>query len=162
MSRCIDTVIHMRREVVVRVIYRRRVGGFSLVELLVVLAIVVLLSAIVVPVVGHVRSAGRRTVCASNLSQVGKSFYAYANDNRGEIPAVYDGEKPGRPADCLDAGGGRRNRRGLWGNSPAGCVPDGHCASGLPSGCTNSGLSGAEGRVSGSSGEVGRLPACAA
>jgi len=64
-----------------------------LIEVVVVIGVVVLLLVILLPVVNHVRSAGRRTVCASNLSQIGKSFYAYANDNRGEIPAVYNSDK---------------------------------------------------------------------
>ena len=67
----------------------RRHGGFSLVELLVVIGILVLLFAILLPVIGHVRKAGWRTACASNLSQVGKSIFAYANDNRGETPVSY-------------------------------------------------------------------------
>jgi prepilin-type N-terminal cleavage/methylation domain-containing protein/prepilin-type processing-associated H-X9-DG protein len=73
--------------------YRRR-SGFSLIELLVVIAIIALLMAILIPVITHVRAAGRRTVCASNLSQIGKCIYLYANDNHGEIPAVYSDKPP--------------------------------------------------------------------
>jgi prepilin-type N-terminal cleavage/methylation domain-containing protein/prepilin-type processing-associated H-X9-DG protein len=63
--------------------------GFSLVELIVVIGIIAVLIAILIPVIHHVREAGWRTVCASNLSQVGKIVYAYANDNHSEIPCVY-------------------------------------------------------------------------
>ncbi len=58
--------------------------AFTLIELLVVVAIVSLLIAIVVPSVGAARSNARRSMCASNLRQVGLALRAYlgtvAND----------------------------------------------------------------------------------
>jgi prepilin-type N-terminal cleavage/methylation domain-containing protein/prepilin-type processing-associated H-X9-DG protein len=66
-----------------------RLRAFSLIELIVVIAIIALLMGILLPVIFKVRAASQRTVCASNLSQVGKAIYAYANDNHTEIPCVY-------------------------------------------------------------------------
>jgi len=60
-----------------------RSDAFSLVELLVVLAILVLLVGILLPVVGKVRAASRSTKCLANLQQWGHAYQAYLNTNRG-------------------------------------------------------------------------------
>lgn len=65
---------------------RRR--GFTLIELLVVLAIVAVLAAILVPVVGTVRSAARGVVCTNNLRQIGMVMLNYVNDEDGYWPAA--------------------------------------------------------------------------
>lgn len=61
--------------------------GFTLVEMLVVIAIVSLLAAIMFPAFGRVRAKGRRTTCASNLKQIGVALDLYAQDNRA-YPAL--------------------------------------------------------------------------
>lgn len=63
-------------------------SGFSLVELLVVLAIIVVLSAMTLSMISLVKSQVRRTVCASNLRQIGMGFEAYANDWSGILPRM--------------------------------------------------------------------------
>jgi len=55
--------------------------GFTLIELLVVIAIVAILAAILFPVFSHVRENARRTVCTSNLKQLGLAWQMYADDN---------------------------------------------------------------------------------
>jgi general secretion pathway protein G len=64
-----------------------RAGGFTLIELLTVIAIIGVLAAILVPVVGSMRTTARRVQCASNLRQIGSAFNLYAADNRGFWPA---------------------------------------------------------------------------
>ena len=63
--------------------------GFTVIELLVVIGIIVILAAILLPVMLHVRESARRTQCASNLGQLGKALGMYASDCDGEIPSDF-------------------------------------------------------------------------
>ncbi|MFW6162615.1 MAG: type II secretion system protein [Planctomycetota bacterium] len=54
--------------------------AFTLVELLVVVAIISLLAAVLLPVTARVRGFARRTECVSNLTQLGKAVNLYADD----------------------------------------------------------------------------------
>ena len=65
--------------------HSRRVKGFTLMEILVVLAIIAILSAILLPVFARVREQGRITQCKSNLHQIGLAMQQYADDN-GKYP----------------------------------------------------------------------------
>lgn len=64
----------------------RRSQGFTLIELLVVIAIIAILAAILFPVFSRAREAGRRTVCLSNLRQLGEAVMMYAKDNDEVFP----------------------------------------------------------------------------
>ena len=67
---------------------RRTPSAFTLVELLVVVAIVSLLIAILLPSLGRAREQARRVQCASNLRQVALATVMYANNNGGVMPGV--------------------------------------------------------------------------
>ena len=54
--------------------------GFTLVELLVVVAVIGLLAAILFPVFSTARENGRRTACESNLKQIGMAITQYVQD----------------------------------------------------------------------------------
>jgi len=55
-------------------------GAFSLVELLVVVAIIALLAAILFPVFSRARENARRSSCQSNLRQIGLGALQYTQD----------------------------------------------------------------------------------
>jgi len=64
--------------------------GFSLVELLVVVAVVALLTTVLLPGLCLARSQARRVKCASNVGQLGHAFHMYAVDYRGmAMPLAY-------------------------------------------------------------------------
>jgi len=63
--------------------------GFTLIELLVVIAIIAILAAILFPVFARAREAARKTVCASNLRQLGMASHMYAQDFDEKLPCDY-------------------------------------------------------------------------
>ncbi|QNN24099.1 type II secretion system protein [Planctomycetales bacterium ZRK34] len=62
--------------------------AFTLVELLVVTAIVAMLVAILMPVIARVREAARRVACSSNLRQIANCSFNYAAENFGQFFTV--------------------------------------------------------------------------
>lgn len=68
--------------------------GFTLVELLVVVAIIALLVAILVPSLMKARELTHRTVCVSNLHQIGLGMILYADYYNGELPDNYRSDLP--------------------------------------------------------------------
>ena len=60
--------------------------GFTLIELLVVISIMALLISILVPSLNSAREQSRRTVCATNLRQVGVAFRDYLNQSGDRLP----------------------------------------------------------------------------
>lgn len=71
--------------------------GFSLPEVLVVVGIIAVLVGLLLPVVHHSRAIAARTLCASNLRQLGVAFQTYASANRGFLPRY--GNYQGYPYD---------------------------------------------------------------
>lgn len=68
-------------------------GAFTLIELLTVIAIIGILAAILIPVVGAVRESARNVNCISNLRQISTGIVAAADDYNGRFPpslAVFD------------------------------------------------------------------------
>jgi prepilin-type N-terminal cleavage/methylation domain-containing protein len=61
--------------------------GFTLIELLVVIAIIALLAALLLPSLSQSKENSQRTVCKSNMHQVGLGIIMYADDNKEYFPS---------------------------------------------------------------------------
>jgi prepilin-type N-terminal cleavage/methylation domain-containing protein/prepilin-type processing-associated H-X9-DG protein len=69
-------------------VLKRPYHGFSLIELLVVIGIIVLLIALLLPAVSNMRKAARSTQCLANLQTWGQANQMYLSANHGR-PARY-------------------------------------------------------------------------
>lgn len=72
---------------------RRPLRGFTLVELLVVVAVIGVLAALLLPAVQASREAARRTQCQSNLRQIGLAMLNFESAE-GVLPPGYLGPQP--------------------------------------------------------------------
>ncbi len=87
---------------------RQRRAGFSLVEMIVVLAVIGLLLALVLPAIQSARESARRTQCRNNLRQMGQAVMNHESAT-GRIPSNGWGElwvgEPDRGTDRNQPGG---------------------------------------------------------
>jgi prepilin-type N-terminal cleavage/methylation domain-containing protein len=63
-----------------------RRSGFTLIEMLVVVAILALLAVLIVPSVSRSIASSRNVQCMNNLRQVGAAILMYAGENQGRLP----------------------------------------------------------------------------
>ena len=103
--------LHQERASILRASHLRasrlresRRPGFTLVEILVVLAIVALLSAILFAAFKSVREGNNKSSCQGNLVQIYQATRLYAQDFNGELPYYNAGAVAGAP----------QNGLGLW------------------------------------------------
>ncbi len=66
--------------------YQSNNDGFTLIELVIVIFIILILAGILLPTFSKVRETGRRTQCASNLKQIGLGLFMYSNENNETFP----------------------------------------------------------------------------
>jgi prepilin-type N-terminal cleavage/methylation domain-containing protein/prepilin-type processing-associated H-X9-DG protein len=75
-------------------------SGFTLVELLVVIAVTAMLVAVVLPSLATSKDAGQGALCMSNLRQLTTAWMTYTADNRGKL--VPNGDEASQPASPSD------------------------------------------------------------
>lgn len=69
---------------------RQAGAGFTLVELLVVLAVIGTLAGLLLPGLARAKEAGRATACLGNLRQIGVALQLYVQDNDNRMPEMRD------------------------------------------------------------------------
>src|SRR5687768_1653398 len=73
--------------------------GFTLVELLVVLAVIGILAAILVPALSGAKAKGQHVVCLNNLKQLTLAWLLYVDDHEDFLPpndaGGHEGSYPG-------------------------------------------------------------------
>jgi prepilin-type N-terminal cleavage/methylation domain-containing protein len=62
--------------------------GFTLIEILVVVAIIALLVAVLLPSLARAKASAKMTQCQSNLHQQTRAFCMYTQDNKSRLPGT--------------------------------------------------------------------------
>lgn len=76
---------------ILRTRFNTQKTGFTLLELLTVIGVLVILSALLFPVLENVRTARTRASCATNLRQIGTVGLLYASENDNQlVPLLSD------------------------------------------------------------------------
>jgi prepilin-type N-terminal cleavage/methylation domain-containing protein/prepilin-type processing-associated H-X9-DG protein len=86
------------------VFWRR--GGFTLVEMLVVIAIIMVLAALLLPALERIGQRADQVKCMNNMRQIGMAMITYASDNKGRMPVrgyaeAVDFANPSAPTNWL-------------------------------------------------------------
>ena len=63
------------------------IRGFTLLELLIVIAIIAILTALSLPALNQARERAKSIDCVSNLKQIQLALNGYANDSQDAFPA---------------------------------------------------------------------------
>ena len=90
---------------------RARKGGFTLVEIIVVLIIATLISSIVFSSFKSIREGNTKTSCQNNLAQIYQALRLYGQDFNGELPS-FNPHVVGNTADTV--AGSAPSGLGLW------------------------------------------------
>ncbi|MFM9994287.1 MAG: type II secretion system protein [Phycisphaerales bacterium] len=76
--------------------------AFSLIDVLVSMAVIALLIALLLPSLGPVKESARQVVCRSGIRQIGLGIAMYADDHRDMIPSsVWIKSTPTQPGETI-------------------------------------------------------------
>ncbi len=64
----------------------RKRNGFTLLELVVVAAVIALLAAVVLPAIRYTNEVAKIKSCRQNQKKVSRALFMYAEDNDDQIP----------------------------------------------------------------------------
>ena len=62
-----------------------RSRSFTLIELMIVIAIIAILASMLLPALNKARERGKSAACMANLRSMGQEMNLYANDNQGRV-----------------------------------------------------------------------------
>jgi prepilin-type N-terminal cleavage/methylation domain-containing protein/prepilin-type processing-associated H-X9-DG protein len=86
--------------------------GFTLVELLVVMAIIMILASMLLPTLGRSKDRARETQCINNFRQIGMGTKMLWDDADSKMRHVSGGQDPSTP--CLETNYGFAHNRNLF------------------------------------------------
>ena len=69
--------------------------AFTLIELMVVIAVIITLAGLLMPAFRRAHRLAERTKCANNLKQIGIALHLYAADNNGMFPLSNSAKRTG-------------------------------------------------------------------
>ena len=77
--------------------------SFTLIELLIVIAIIAILASMLLPALNLARARGKSVSCVNTLKQLGLGFAQYMTDNGDFLPPILGGTTSPQPlwTDCL-------------------------------------------------------------
>jgi len=64
--------------------------AFTMIELLLVIAILAILAGMLLPVISRTKEAARSAACLGNLHQIGIALQIYVQDNQNRLPVAFD------------------------------------------------------------------------
>src|SRR5205085_8676075 len=65
---------------------KQRDRAFTLIELILVIAIITILVSLLLPALAKAQLKANRIKCVNNLKEIGIGFHLFANDHQGHLP----------------------------------------------------------------------------